>query len=169
MEQVNLPSTPHQRGAALEDLLEWQHNLYQSQRRAFLYRNGTQGKIRGGKAILVRSRPDFSGMLTCMGGRYVSFDAKLTASAHYYHPTERLHQLKDLWEVHQAGGISFLLISLNLERTFLIWPDYSWENAQKFSIRLDQMTSWEGCEVRTSGFNQLPDWLTTVEREEGRK
>lgn len=169
METMNLPSAPHQRGMALEDLLQWQHNQYQASRRAFIYPNGTQGKMRGGHAILMRSRPDFEGVLTCLGGRHVAFDAKMSASLTYRHHKEQAHQLADLWQIQEAGGIAFLLISVNLDRFFIVYPRYEWAQAQIATIRLDQMTSWEGCEVQVSGNYRLPDWLSVIEREEVRR
>lgn len=153
-----------QRGASFEEQIEWGNNILQANGRAFIYRNGTQGKIAKGRAILVRSRPDFEGVLTTLGGRHVAFDAKLTASMRYAHPTDRLHQLEDLWRVQDAGGIGFLLVSFNMERYFIVWPADEWKDRKFASIRLDQMASWEGVEVPVAGGYSLPDWLSTLER-----
>ena len=152
------------RGKVLEDFLQHQHNIYNANRLALVWHNGTSGMIRRGKAILVRSQPDYSGILTCMGGRHISFDAKLTATPRYHHPTDRLHQLSALWEVQEAGGISFLLISIELERFFLIWPDLSWRDQRPFSLNLDTLEDRpdRGIEFYRDGGYGLANWLKVV-------
>ncbi|HEY5901533.1 MAG TPA: Holliday junction resolvase RecU, partial [Anaerolineales bacterium] len=143
-------------------LLAWQHNIYLSNRRALIWFTGTQGKVRRGKVILLKSRPDFEGVLCTLGGRHVALDAKVTASVLYRHDHKRLHQLRDLWEVHEAGGVAFLLISHQLERFYSVWPQPSWAYREPFSIRLDQLDG-RGVEVVRAGSNRLPDWLSTIE------
>ena len=164
MSASTLPRTaaPHQRGAALEELLDWYHNICQAQGRGLFWHNGTQGKIVHGQAILIRSRPDYSGILSALGGRYCAFDAKMTAYLLYRHDRKRLRQLKDLWDVHEAKGIAFLFVSLNLERHFLVWPQPSWAYGDPFSIRLDQLDG-RGVEVPRSGGYQLPDYVSILE------
>lgn len=157
----------HQRGAALEDTLNWQHNLYASQGRALIYHNGTQGKVRGGKTILAKSRPDYAGILTSLGGRYCSFDAKMSATMTYHHDRRRAHQLVDLWDVHAAGGIAFLLVSLQMERFFLLWPQAFWQRGEFSSVKLNEIrVTGLGVEVPLAGGYSLPDWLQVIEQEE---
>ncbi len=161
-----LPATPHQRGAALEELLNWQHNIYRNAARALVWHNGTRGEIHGGRAVLVKSRPDYDGILTSMAGRHVSFDAKVTASWTYHHDRKRLHQLVDLFDVGRAGGLAFLLVSLDLERFFLVWSDSSWVDPKNYHVDLRRIAIGEnriGIEVPVGVEYKLPDWLTALE------
>lgn len=151
-----------QRGQLLEDALNWQHNIDNANQRALIWHNGTQGIVRKGKAILVRSQPDYTGVLTCLGGRLVSFDAKLIKTPYYHHPLDRLHQLKALYEVQQAGGIAFLLVSVEMERFFLLWPTLAWRDEFPYSLRVDRMESGQGIEIERGGSNRLPDWLSAI-------
>jgi penicillin-binding protein-related factor A (putative recombinase) len=150
-------------------MVEWQHSIYRATNRALMYHNGTRAaikKTRGGeiRAVPQKSRPDYSGVLTALGGRYCSFDAKLTAKATYYHPTDRLHQLVDLWDVHAAGGVAFLLVSINLAEFFVLWPQSEWQWGKFVPVKLRELRgAGIGLPVEIGGSNQLPDWLSVVE------
>lgn len=181
----------HLRGAALEDTLRWLHNILAANRLALVWKNELSAKIRrSGKgadrstrAVPIKSRPDFEGMIIQardgrtgrdLHGVHVAMDAKTTADRTYRHPADRLHQLEDLWQVQEAGGIAFLLVcwdgpDTQDRRYFLIFPTPDWENATHSarhwrSIRLDTMTPDEGCEVACENFNQLPNWLLALEQ-----
>jgi penicillin-binding protein-related factor A (putative recombinase) len=160
---------PHQRGSAFEELLDWQHGIYWADRRALVWKTGLRAEVknsrlRGSSAetCLVKARPDYEGVLITRNGRHVCFDAKTCAHLLYRHDPRRLHQLQALWDVHEACGIAFLLVSLNLEREYLIWPQPGWATAQPFSIRLDQLDG-RGVEIARAGGYQLPNWLSTIE------
>lgn len=162
-------SLPHQRGAALEEVLQWQHNVYAANRRAHVWHNGLKAEVRNGKGgaqyltHLVKSRPDYEGVLTDLGGRHVAFDAKHTQEITYHHDRRRLHQLRDLWDIHEAGGIAFLLVSWNLERYWLCWPEPGWSMTKPYTVKLPEMSPDRGIEVPTGGSYKLPDWLSTLE------
>jgi penicillin-binding protein-related factor A (putative recombinase) len=168
------PTNNHLRGAALEDLLKWTHNTYRANSLAWVWQNGTKGIVRRGQVILQQSLPDFGGVITSLNGRYVSFDAKLmsagrskTGALRYSHPSDRLHQLRDLWDVQKAGGIAFLLISVDLERFFMVWPQASWGDEHPFSVRLDALEDEQGIEFERNGFYKLPDWLSVIQHKYG--
>lgn len=153
---------PRQQGAVLEDVLQWQHNTYRANNLAVVWHNGTKSEVRGGKVIMLQSRPDFEGCLTCQSGRHVAFDSKHVTVPEYRHDSRRRHQLRDLWEVHEAGGIAFLLVSVRLESYYLLWPTYEWRDEQPYHVKLDQLAAWEGEAVPIAGGYQLPDWLAVV-------
>lgn len=160
---TNRPYTNNaQRGAALEELLNWKHNQYAANNLAYVWHAGTQGKIVKGKPILIKSQPDYAAILSCLNGRFCAFDAKHCAKALYSHPTDRLHQLSSLWAVQEAGGIAFLFVSWNLERHFLLWPQVSWRDERPYSVRLDRLERHHGVEVWTGGSFDLPDWLGVI-------
>jgi penicillin-binding protein-related factor A (putative recombinase) len=164
--------TNAQRGAALEDAIQWTHNIYAANGRGFFWQHGVKSVIRRGQVIQLRSMPDFGGVITSLGGKFVCFDAKMvsaskigkTGSIRYQHPADRLHQLKTLWEVQEAGGIGFLLVSIELQRFFLLWPQISWRDERPYSIRLDGIQSRDGIEFDRSGGYGLPSWLDEVEK-----
>lgn len=165
--QLPTTLTNRQRGESLEETLQWQHNQYAANHRALIYHNGTQGKVRGGKTILAKSRPDYSGILTSMGGRYCSFDAKMVATMTYRHDARRPHQLSDLYQVHAAGGIAFLLVSVNLERFYILWPQSEWQFGKRVAVKLgDVCGAGTGVEVPLAGGYSLPDWLQVIEQKE---
>lgn len=164
---TTLPTTLNNRarGESLEELIKWQNNIYANNERALIWHNGTQGKVRGGRAILVKSRPDFEGVLTCGGGRHLAFDAKLISKPVYRHSADRRHQLINLYDVQQARGVAFLLISVNMDRFCVVWPMESWKDGICPSIHLDRLEAWEGIEAPRAGSYNLPDYLTELERE----
>ena len=162
-----------QRGQALEDLLIWQHSIYQGNRKATIWNNGLKAEVKSSRRrgdditghnniVLVKSRPDFEGVLTCMQGRHVAFDAKVVSTMRYRHENRRMHQLADLYDVHIAGGIAFLLVAVNLEDFFIVWPHSVWGRA-KFSVDLGLCQR-----VPINGNYRLPDWLSIVQ-EPGRE
>lgn len=164
-----------QRGDALEEMLDWQHNIYAANNRALVYRNGLRAEMRsahgkrrsdpsGPRAVLVKARPDYEGILTSLGGKHVAFDAKLTAKTTYYHPADRMHQLRDLWEVQSAGGCAFLLVSINLAAFYLLWPQQEWSFGKFVPVKLKELRgAGIGLPVELNGSYSLPDWLSVVE------
>jgi len=154
---------PQQKGAALEELLEWKHNAYRANNQAVVWFNGTKASVRGGRVIMEQSRPDFEGVLR--GGRHVAFDAKHVMVPEYRHDRRRAHQLRDLWEVHEAGGVAFLLVSVRLDDFYLLWPAYEWRDDKPYHVHLDALASWEGARVPVAGGYGLPDWLEIVRKE----
>jgi len=159
-------TNPQQAGQALEDALDLLHILYRRDKRATLWHNGVQSiHGRGGAIIQVDSLPDYGGVLSSLGARAVMFDAKHTQddTLRYRHPKDRLHQLAQLWDVHQAGGVAFVLVCYKLVRAWVVWPDEVWANHGPYSIILrdGEYATWEATEV-TMDENGLPDWLSTV-------
>jgi penicillin-binding protein-related factor A (putative recombinase) len=168
------------RGDVLENLVLISATTYAANRRALIHKTNLAAKIhvnrRDGstKAVAMKSRPDFEGMVTTLGGRFISFDAKMTASLTYRHSNERLHQLVDLWDVEEYGGIAFLLVFAEILhrdamrqpdlRCFLLWPQLSWRDARPYSIRLDKLGEKDGIEIPVGSGYGLPDWLSAVER-----
>lgn len=163
-----------QRGKSLEDLLQWRHNIYRANNLATVWYNGTKAAIKSKRnratgevetrVVPQKSRPDFEGVLTCLQGRHVAFDSKLISGTTYRHSTSTRHQLVDLWDVHAAGGIAFLLVSIQMDRFFLLWPQAYWQRGEFHSVRLnDVRVSGLGVEVPLAGGYGLPSWLDVVE------
>lgn len=159
-----------QNGQALEDTLDLQHAQYRRDRKALCWHNGVQSIHRRAEIIQVLSLPDYGFILTQHGGRGGMFDAKFTQDERlrYRHPTDRKHQLIQLWDVHQAGGIAFLLVSYRLLKHWVVWPDASWEHGGPFAITLrdGEYARWEATEIPDSDGNGLPDWISVIERVE---
>src|SRR5574342_464563 len=92
-----------------EEALTRLHALYRGRGLALVWHAGVRAVYRRSGVVAEKSPPDYCGVLTCLGGRAVSFDAKRTRDAKTYrHPNERLHQLQTLWDVWEAGGVACL-------------------------------------------------------------
>ena len=167
------------KGESLERQLAIVHGGYAGQELAYVWKNPTgskrirkQGQV---MVIQIKSRPDFEGILICMGGRHVAFDAKLTGSTLsdgtpvYRHNKSSIHQCQELLRVQEAGGVAFLLVVWqnpedNLdERGYAIWPQGHWRDDKGFTVHLEAGTgvsvvpSWDGVM-----FGYMPDWLAVV-------
>jgi len=157
--------TPRQQGEQFEGLLAVQHQQYYNQDRVLLWHSGLRCKVVGkGQMVREDSRPDFEGALYG-SGRHIAFDAKSTTKATYSHPKSRMHQCNALWDVHQAGGLAFLLVSVNLEMGYILWPDTRWQGEKGFTVHLDTLASWEGLSF-VMDRDGLCDWLRAIENEE---
>ena len=161
-------------GAAFEEELAWLHQQYNANGFALMRHNGTQATMRGEEWIPQDSPPDYTGLITCQNGRYVSFDAKQRNSAHYYHARNKLHQTQKLWEDQQAGGIAFLLVLVDAylggtPRAWVLWPQEYWQDhypAWSLNLPLTgsidpaiavEVPRWDRV---SHGF--IPDWLKVI-------
>jgi len=104
-------------GKALEEALEFRHNLYRADGLADIYHERTAGKfVSGGKFVPdpEKSRPDFTGVISPTG-RMIAFDAKSfsgkpPSSKSWILKKERLHQYEALLELDRFGAIAFFLV-----------------------------------------------------------
>lgn len=165
--------TNAQRGKAFENEIDWQNAIYESTQIARIRHNGTQGRIHRGRAILVASQVDYAGPVVSLGGRMIAFDAKMCASLRYAHPADRLHQLRDLYELEQFGALAFLMVRYSPtaitarreeDRYFMVWPQVTWRDMRPFTIRLDEMGKSDGVEFYRTGYQGLPDYVQVLEQ-----
>lgn len=108
----------------------------------------------------VDSRPDYAGVLP--GGRFVCFDAKHCQEKRYRHSDKRLHQLRDLWAVHEAGGLAgILVVNLGTEMAWWLLPQPEWGDMQFTSVALEPDGNIVAVRVpRATGYwDFVPDWL----------
>lgn len=109
-------------GKALEEALEFRHNLYRAEGIADIYHERTAGKfVSGGKFVPdpEKSRPDFTGVIS-PAGRMIAFDAKTVSgktnrkvsgkAKSWILKRERLHQYEALLELDRFGAIAFFLV-----------------------------------------------------------
>lgn len=104
-------------GKALEEALEFRHNLYRAEGIADIYHERTAGKfVSGGKFVPdpEKSRPDFTGVIS-PAGRMIAFDAKSVSgkpprSKSWILKKERNHQYEALLELDRFGAIAFFLV-----------------------------------------------------------
>lgn len=116
------------RGKSIEEQLSLLHSVYYARNLAFVEHNGTVAEMRGGRWVPLDSLPDYSGLITRLDGKFVSFDVKLVSKPVYNHPKKKLHQTDYLWQVSQAGGIAFLLMVVEpLDRAWALWPQSHWQ------------------------------------------
>ena len=149
-------------GQSLESTLDLVHDLYRRERLALVWHEGTRAipTQRGWKPV--DSRPDYAGLLFG-SGRALAFDAKHCAARRYHHPQKREHQLRKLWDVHEAGGLAGLLV-VNLADEMAWWlpPQPEWALGEFTSTVLGEYrrTLPVGCHGRFHEF--VPNWLGAV-------
>lgn len=158
------------RGKTFEDELALLHQHYHNHDLALVRHNGTQAEKKGDKWHPIKSQPDYTGLITCLGARHVSFDAKYRTSVSYHHPKDSLHQTQTLWENKQAGGIAFLLVVVEPyidtpPKAFALWPQDYWQeyHGKGWTVQLTgvlnhllgaRIPNWPAV---AHGF--IPDWL----------
>lgn len=144
------------RGAVLEVMLNHQHHLYRSTRRAKVEKTYPEVKVGpGGKALFTAKGPaDYYGIVK---GRPIAFDAKQSGR-----PILRLdlipnHQAIDLEMTDMMGGFAFLVVQLEARQFVLPWSQLAetYWSATK-GVPLDWVEK-RGREI----FNG--DWLPAVE------
>ena len=110
-------------GKALEEALEFQHNLYRADGLADIYHERTAGKFVGqGKFVPdpEKSRPDFTGVLS-PGGRMIAFDAKSVGVGYGWAlKPDRRHQLEALESLDRFGAIAFFLVESRIRNTIFL-------------------------------------------------
>ena len=168
---MNATPTAHIVGKSLELTLDLVHDIYRRQQLALIYHQGTRAIPTAGGWKAIESRPDYAGLLYVTKFRpaiHVEFDAKHCASRRYIHPKKREHQLRKLWDVHEAGGIAGLLV-VNLAEEMAWWlpPQPEWAFGEFTSTVLGEQerTLPVGCHPQFSEF--VPDWLSVVIKQVG--
>lgn len=114
-------------GKALEEALEFQHNLYRADGLANIYHERTAGKFVGrGKFVPdpEKSRPDFTGVIS-PGGRMIAFDAKSVSGEKrskksWIIKRDRMHQYEALLDLDRFGAISFFLVENRIQKTLFL-------------------------------------------------
>ena len=111
-------------GKALEEALEFQHNLYRADGLADIYHERTAGKfVSGGKFVpdSEKSRPDYTGVISPTG-RMIAFDAKSVSGLEkrWRLRKERAHQFAALASLDRFGAISFFLIENRIRKTLFL-------------------------------------------------
>lgn len=168
------------RGEALEEQLGWLHARYEANGQATVVYNGTQAekkkRKKNGKTVIEwvpkKSKPDFEGCITVLGGKHVLFDSKrlsLEAKA-YNHPLEKLHQTDYLWRFDKAGTLAFLLIVVDTAdlagaRGWIAFPDERWrlEANKGFTIHLNEQECYQVPAWADVFPGYIPDWLKFIE------
>lgn len=118
-------------GKALEEALEYRHNLYRAEGIADIYHERTAGKFVGnGKFVpdTEKSRPDFTGVISPAGarnypgGRFIAFDAKSVSGKElrWRLKKDRAHQFEALASLDRFGAITFFLIENRLRRELFL-------------------------------------------------
>ena len=131
------------RGMDLENLINLTNQYYLEHDIAVIYKKPTpigisKVKFQANKKIIDKayfkeqSTLDYNGLYK---GRYIDFDAKKTASKTSF-PLANIHdhQLEHIRNVIKHGGISFLIISMNMEYFLLTGEDlinYIDDNSRK--------------------------------------
>jgi hypothetical protein len=104
-------------GAAFEDVLDLQHQVYARRRQAVIHRNFLACKALGGgrfAPVAARTRPDFTGALS-PGGQLVCFDAKSTKESWWRLPAAREHQLSEMLELAAVGAWCWFLVEFRVQ------------------------------------------------------
>lgn len=104
-------------GAAFEDVLDLQHQLYARGGLAVVHRNFLACKALGeGRfaPVAARTHPDFTGALS-PGGHLVCFDAKSTKESWWRLPAARDHQLEEMLELAAVGAWCWFLVEFRVQ------------------------------------------------------
>lgn len=158
------------RGDALEDQLDYLHQIYRANALAMLWHNGVKASMHRGEWVPEDSLPDYGGVLSCLDGRYVTFDAKLISEPKYNHPKDKMHQCRQLREVQLAGGCSFLLIVVDRvgieAKGWALLPQDYWLDYRGWSISLVDPDPALALPIPASprfsgGF--IPDWIQLID------
>lgn len=149
---------------ALDQLV---HPAYARDGLALVWHEGTRAihTRQGWKPI--DSRPDYAGVLID-SGRAICFDAKHCADRHYRHSADRLHQLRAIWQVHNAGGLAgILVVNWEAERAWWLRPEPEWEYEHGFKVALEPGIAVVKVPAHPMFEHEfIPDWLAAVQGEE---
>jgi len=127
------------RGRAWETQLDYWHDQYRRDRRAFIVHTHPKVKKVGGRLIYEKKAPpDYIGVAS---GRGVCFDAKSTKAERWPFSSLAQHQARDLEANQENGGISFVALQMPAGRFVVPWewlgPLY-WEGDRR-SLKADDL------------------------------
>jgi penicillin-binding protein-related factor A (putative recombinase) len=153
------------KGNALELRMDWVHRDYLQRGLAKIRHQGTIAEFHNGRWTPRESLPDYGGALK--GGRCVSFDAKHISGFKYSHPKGRMHQCNHMLDIHEMGGLAFILVvSDDVERGWAVRPQDFWAADRGWSLHLDAATDELAIEVpcwRDAVGLYVPDWITLLD------
>ncbi|MBP2654982.1 MAG: recU [Firmicutes bacterium] len=128
------------RGKPFEELIIRLNMTYRNQKKAVIHKVPTEWiPLRNGTGKIVSAKVEQKAAVDFMGtysGRSIAFDAKHTAKERISWSELQTHQAAFLDEWDQDGGISFILVSFNLQRLYVI-PWTFWNTGMREWIKQD--------------------------------
>ena len=122
------------RGKPFEELIIMLNHKYRNQNKAVIHKVPTEWiPLRNGTGKIVSAKVESKAAVDFMGsykGRVIVFDAKHTNKERISWSEVKAHQGTFLDDCHLNGGISFILVSFNLNHIYVIPREY-WKSGME--------------------------------------